>query len=68
MTNVNPRDRTKCQQVYQDVQSEVYRGLQDLLRARTKDPFRDSFTRVVHKYLTGKQAPTFSIQELNSRL
>jgi 1-acyl-sn-glycerol-3-phosphate acyltransferase len=64
-THVNPRDREACRRLYQEVQTELYRGLEDLLRAREHDPFKDSTKRLVYEQVTGKQAPTFSIKEMN---
>jgi hypothetical protein len=66
-TNVDPKDRDACRRLYQDIQAEMKRGFHDLLRAREKDPYKDSMKRFVYEQLTGKQAPTFSMKELNAQ-
>jgi len=65
-TNVDSKDRDSCRRLYQDIQLELYCGFQDLLRARAKDPFKDSITRFTYEQVTRKQAPTFSVKELNA--
>jgi hypothetical protein len=65
MTELNPKDRDACGQVYRAIQEELNRGFDDLLRARKVDPFKDSVKRFVYEKVIGKKAPTFSIHELN---
>jgi hypothetical protein len=64
-TKVDSCDREACRKLYQDVKKELECGLKDLLRARQRDPYQGSFTRFVYEQVTGKQAPTFSVKELN---
>lgn len=64
-SQLDARDREACRELYQQVQDEVNCGLQDLVSARQTDPFQDSVKRFVYEEVTGKQAPTFSITELN---
>lgn len=62
---MDPKDKKACRKLYQDVQAELNHGLEDLVRARQQDPFQDSFSRFAYEQVTGKQAPTFSVKELN---
>jgi len=64
-TDINPKDKEGCEQVYRAVKSELERGLQDILRARKNDPYVDSIKRLALEQVTGKRAPTFSVDELN---
>ena len=66
-TDLDPNDRNACQRLYQDIQAEMMHGFEDLIRGREKDPFKDSFKRFVYEQVTGKQAPTFSVDELNAQ-
>ncbi|EJK46339.1 hypothetical protein THAOC_35000 [Thalassiosira oceanica] len=54
-----------CMSLYSEVKSELRRGLDDLIVARETDPFKDFAARLAVERLSGKQAPTFSIDELN---
>jgi hypothetical protein len=63
--DVDPNDKEACARVYRQTQDGVRRGLDDILRARERDPFKDSPRRLVYERLFGKQAPTFPIDELN---
>eukprot|EP00978_Attheya_sp_CCMP212_P015336 scaffold39564_cov50-Attheya_sp.AAC.5 len=63
--NVNYKDKAACDDFYQNVKGEMQRGFDDVLRAREKDPFKNTARRLRHEVLTGKKAATFSIDELN---
>jgi hypothetical protein len=63
--DVDPNDKEACARVYQETQDGLRRGLDDILRARELDPFKDTPRRLVYERLFGKQAPTFPIDELN---
>lgn len=67
LSGLDSRDKDSCQRVYQAIQTELMRGFTDLLRAREKDPFKDSNVRFVYERVTGKTAPTFAVAELNSK-
>ena len=58
-------DRTACADLYGDVKSELRRGLDDVLVAREKDPFKNFAQRMAVERVSGKPAPTFPIEELN---
>jgi hypothetical protein len=64
-TSVHHKDYEGCAELYNDVKSELRRGLDDLLVARENDPYKDFGRRIAVEQLTGKPAPTFSIDELN---
>jgi hypothetical protein len=63
--DVDPSDKEACARVYRQAQDGVRQGLDDILRAREKDPFKDTPRRLVYERLFGKQAPTFPIDILN---
>jgi hypothetical protein len=63
---LDPKDRAACSKVYAEIQSELNRGFSDLLRAREKDPFKDTARRIVFELATGKPAPTFSVEDLTN--
>jgi len=63
--HIDPKNKHDCQQLYQSVQDEMYAGFEDILRARKKDPFRDAGPRLLYERITGQQAPTFPIEEVN---
>jgi hypothetical protein len=62
---IDPHDKDACKRVYEEAQNEVRRGLDDILRARKHDPFRNTPRRLAHERLFGKIAPTFPVDELN---
>ncbi len=64
-TSINHKSRDMCKNLYDDVKMELRRGLDDLLVAREKDPFKNTATRLAYERLYGKQAPTFAVEELN---
>mmetsp|Transcript_18559 Transcript_18559/g.26113 ORF Transcript_18559/g.26113 Transcript_18559/m.26113 type:complete len:856 (-) Transcript_18559:50-2617(-) len=66
-TGLDHQDKANCEELYAEVKREVERGFEDVLRAREKDPWGDSATRIAYERLTNKQAPTFSVDELNQQ-
>lgn len=65
--DIDPNDKEACAMLYDEVQSEVRSGLDDLLQARQRDPFRSSPKRLVYEQVFGKKAPTFPVDELNRK-
>ena len=63
--HLNSNDKDGCDVFYKDVKKEMMRGFDDILAAREKDPFGDNVKRLSYETLSGKKAPTFSIDELN---
>lgn len=64
-SNIHHGDKESCSNLYREVKSELRRGLDDLLIAREKDPYKDFAQRFVVEQISGKPAPTFAIEELN---
>jgi 1-acyl-sn-glycerol-3-phosphate acyltransferase len=62
---IEHKNKEECSSIYQEVKTELRRGLDDLLVAREKDPFQNTAQRLVYERVYGKQAPTFSLNELN---
>ena len=62
--DLDHKDMDACQDFYHQVQDELVRGFDDILRAREKDPYANPVRRLAFEQLTGKKAPTFSISEL----
>ena len=67
MSSVDPNDRQTCERLYRQIESDVRRGLDDLMAARKKDPFSSTPRRLAYEQIFGKQAPTFPIDELNKK-
>jgi 1-acyl-sn-glycerol-3-phosphate acyltransferase len=65
LADVDHKDKRDCERVYLEIQDEVRRGLDDLIRAREHDPFRDPLKRFAFERFFGKAAPTFPIEYLN---
>ena len=65
-SDIGHKDKDACLKVYNDVKCELERGLADVLKAREKDPFKDSVSRLAYERLYGKAAPTFPLEELNT--
>lgn len=63
--HVDYRNPDECSKLYSDVKTELRRGLDDLLVAREKDPYKDSLMRIAVERASGKPAPTFDTSELN---
>lgn len=66
-TSISHKSPDMCKKLYDDVKMELRRGLDDILIARENDPFNNTATRLAYETLYGKQAPTFSIEELNPK-
>lgn len=64
--DLHHNDMESCQEFYQAVQDELVRGFDDILSAREHDPYADPVRRLAYERLLGKQAPTFSISQLNN--
>jgi len=64
-TYIGHKDKEQCAKLYSDVKTELRRGLDDLLVAREKDPFKDTAGRLIYERVYGKSAPSFPIDELN---
>mmetsp|Transcript_3892 Transcript_3892/g.8491 ORF Transcript_3892/g.8491 Transcript_3892/m.8491 type:complete len:726 (-) Transcript_3892:55-2232(-) len=62
--HVDHSDKDACHQLYQDIQQEMKRGFDDVLRARKHDPYEDTPRRIAFERLTGKTAPTFPLSDL----
>jgi pimeloyl-ACP methyl ester carboxylesterase/1-acyl-sn-glycerol-3-phosphate acyltransferase len=67
-TDVDHGDSKQCTDFYQEVQEELNRGFDDVLRSRELDPFKDNVQRLAFEQVAGKAAPTFSIEEMNKNL
>jgi hypothetical protein len=66
--HIDPKDKDACAKLYKDVVDETRRGIDDIFRARTKDPFSDTPLRLGYEQINGKQAPTFSVEILNRQM
>jgi pimeloyl-ACP methyl ester carboxylesterase len=62
--DIDHTDKDACHKIYQDIQGEMRRGFDDVLRARKHDPYKDTARRIAYEQLTGKQAPTFPLSEV----
>mmetsp|Transcript_30140 Transcript_30140/g.61519 ORF Transcript_30140/g.61519 Transcript_30140/m.61519 type:complete len:392 (-) Transcript_30140:156-1331(-) len=56
-------DRKECSLVYQEIESRVQHGIENLLLLSKKDPNRDFLKRFLYETLTAKKAPTFCVNE-----
>lgn len=65
--DIDPNDKEACARLYKEVQSTVRTGLDDLLRARERDPFRSTPKRLAYERVFGKKSPTFPLEELNRK-
>ena len=63
--NVDSRDKDACSKIYTEIKMEMQKGFSDLLGAREKDPFADTARRLPYELVTGKPAPTFSVDDLD---
>jgi hypothetical protein len=66
--DIDPKDKDACQEAYQSLQTEMKRGFDDILRAREKDRFMQAPPRLAYERITGRQAPTFDIVEVNKKV
>jgi len=64
-TLIDPKNKDQCKELFQNVKSELERGIDDLLRSREQDPYRDISKRILYEIAFGKPAPTFPVMELN---
>lgn len=64
-TDLDPSDKASCKHVYTNLQSEMNRGFDDILKARKKDAYLQAPQRLAYERLTGQKAPTFDITEVN---
>jgi hypothetical protein len=64
-TDIDPRDKDACKRIYETAQQEVRKGIDDLLRARDKDPFQHAPARLAYEQLFQRKAPTFPVDVLN---
>lgn len=67
LTDVDHNDKRACEKAYLQAKWEVRRGLDDLLRARDKDPFKDTRLRLAYESIFKRTAPTFPVDELNKQ-
>ena len=65
--DLHHNDLGSCKEFYQAVQDELYRGFDDILRARERDPYAEPVRRLAYERLLGKKAPTFAVSELNNQ-
>jgi hypothetical protein len=66
-TNIDPNDDEACSKIYKMAQYEVRSGIDELLQARQRDPFKDSIQRIAYERIFRTKAPTFPIEILNKR-
>jgi hypothetical protein len=66
--HIDPKDKEACAKLYKDVVDETRRGIDDIFQARTEDPFSNTPLRVAYEQITGKRAPTFSVETLNRQM
>lgn len=67
LSNVDPKDKRTCARIYREIKNEVRTGLDDVLRAREVDPFRETPRRLLYERFFSKKAPTFPVDELNKK-
>ena len=67
LENIDYKDKDECQQIYNTIQDTIKQGCNDLLEAKTKDPFDNPIRRIPYEQFWRKDAPTFSIDVLNNR-
>ena len=62
---IDPKDKDLCKETYLNIQEDMAVAFHDILEAREKDVFKDAGPRIAYERLTGQQAPTFKIEEIN---
>eukprot|EP00579_Thalassiosira_antarctica_P032239 CAMPEP_0201998868 /NCGR_PEP_ID=MMETSP0905-20130828/5561_1 /ASSEMBLY_ACC=CAM_ASM_000554 /TAXON_ID=420261 /ORGANISM="Thalassiosira antarctica, Strain CCMP982" /LENGTH=747 /DNA_ID=CAMNT_0048554955 /DNA_START=1 /DNA_END=2244 /DNA_ORIENTATION=+ len=67
-STIDHGDKASCTNLYGEIKSELRRGLDDVLVAREKDPFKEFAQRLAVERISGKPAPTFSVEELNKNI
>ena len=65
---IDHRSAEQITTLYREVKQELEKGFEDVLHARELDPFKDSVQRIAYEQVTGRSAPTFSIEVMNSGL
>ena len=63
--HLDHNNRQECARVYGLIRLRVERGIEQLRRASKKDPFLDSFKRIIFELTCRKKAPTFSVYEFD---
>ena len=63
--HIDHRNREDCEKLYHEIKDEMQRGFDDVLKAREKDPFKDTVRRIALEQITGKPAPTFGLDEFH---
>jgi pimeloyl-ACP methyl ester carboxylesterase/1-acyl-sn-glycerol-3-phosphate acyltransferase len=61
-SEVDPKNKEECRDLYQSVKLELERGFEDLLEAREQDPYRELFKRLSYELTYKKPAPTFPME------
>ena len=62
---IDHKNKASCGDLYKEVQNELIRGLDDLLKARENDPYADTLKRLAYERILNKPAPTFPLSDLN---
>ena len=62
---IDPKDKDLCKETYLNIQDDMNLGFHRILEAREKDSFKDGGPRLAYEKVTGRQAPTFRIEEIN---
>jgi hypothetical protein len=62
---IDPKDKELCKQTYLNIQDDMNLGFHQILEARETDTFKDGGPRLAYEKVTGRQAPTFRIEEIN---
>ena len=62
---IDPKDKELCKEAYLNIQDEMNLGFHQILKAREADTFKDGGPRLAYEKVTGRQAPTFRIEEIN---
>lgn len=65
-TIIDHNNLIECKNIYNIIQNDVRKGIDDLLIARTYDEYNDNtIKRITYERIFNKQAPTFPIDILN---
>jgi len=62
---IDPKDKDACKETYLNIQKNMKSDFHQILEAREKDAFKDALPRLAFERLTGQQAPTFKIEEID---
>jgi len=63
--DIDPKDKDACKETYLNIQENMKFDFHQILEAREKDAFKDAVPRFSFERLTGQQAPTFRIEEID---